>query len=68
MDNPFMQAFGPRRQPNIVEQFNAFRQSFRGDPQQAVMQMLQSGRISQSQFEEAKRQATQFQQMLGNFR
>lgn len=68
MDNPFLQAFGPRRQPSIVEQFNAFRRTFRGDPQQAVMQMLQSGRISQAQFEEAKRQATQLQQMLENFR
>ena len=66
MDNPFMQAFGQRKQPTMIEQFNAFRQGFRGDPQQAVMQLLQSGKVSQAQFEEAKRQATAFQQMLGN--
>lgn len=63
-DNPFMQAFGGKRQPTMIEQFIDFRQNFKGDPQQAVMQLLQSGKISQAQFEEAKRQATAFQQML----
>lgn len=34
----------------FLQQFNQFRQSFRGDPKQEVMNLLQSGRMTQQQF------------------
>lgn len=35
-----------------------------GDPNQMIQQMLNSGRVSQSQYNEAVRRAQQIQQML----
>lgn len=49
----------------MMQQFNQFRQSFQGDPKQTVMQMVNSGRISQSQLNQAQQMARQFQQMMG---
>lgn len=50
--------------PNILTQFMQFRNSFRGDPRQMVQQMLQSGQISQQQYENAVQMARQLQQMI----
>ena len=50
--------------PNMLMQFINFRSSFRGDPQQMVQQMLNSGRVSQAQYQQAVQMANQFHQML----
>lgn len=50
--------------PNIVQQFQQFKQSFKGDPRQQIQQMLNSGRISQTQYNQAVQLAQQLQQML----
>lgn len=49
---------------NLLSQFNQFRQSFSGNPQQQVQQLIQSGRMSQQQFEALANQATQLRQLL----
>ena len=48
----------------MMQQFNQFRQSFQGDPQQAVQQLLQSGRMSQQQFNQLSQIASEFQKLL----
>ena len=50
--------------PNMLMQFLQFRNNFRGNPQQMVQQMLQSGQISQQQYDNAIQMARQFQQMF----
>ena len=50
---------------SMVNQFNQFRKNFKGDPKQVVQQMLNSGQISQEQFNQVSQMATQFQKMLG---
>lgn len=50
--------------PNMLMQFAQFANSFRGNPQQIVQQMLQSGQISQEQYQNAVRMADQFSQMF----
>ena len=50
--------------PNMLMQFAQFANSFKGDPQQAVQQMLQSGKISQEQYQNAVNMANQFSQMF----
>lgn len=50
--------------PNMLMQFMNFRNSFRGNPQQMVQQMLNSGRISPQQYQDAVQKANQFQQMF----
>lgn len=46
---------------NFMQSFNQFRQSFQGNPQEQVQQLLDSGKMSQDQF-------NQFQQMAMTIR
>ena len=50
---------------DIVSRFNQFRQSFSGDPQKMIQQMLNSGRISQAQYNDAVQKAQALSKMLG---
>lgn len=49
---------------NLINQFNEFRKTLQGNPQQMVQQLLQSGAMSQSQYNQLRQMAAQFQQML----
>lgn len=52
------------QQNNLLQKFQQFKQSFHGDPKQQVQQLLNSGRVSQQQYDRAVQMARQFQQML----
>ena len=45
----------------MMQQFQQFRNTFRGNPQQMVQQMLQSGQITEVQLQQAAQIARQFQ-------
>lgn len=49
---------------NIIDQFNKFKQSFTGNPQQQVQQLLNSGKVSQQQYNQAVQMAQQLQRLL----
>lgn len=48
----------------MVGKFNEFRRTFQGDPKQEVMNLLKSGRMTQSQFNQLQSMANMFQQYL----
>lgn len=48
----------------LMQQFQQFRQNFKGNPQQQIQQMLQSGRISQAQYNNAVQMAQQLQAFI----
>lgn len=48
----------------MVQQIQAFRQNYRGDPKQAVMQMVRNGQVSNAQLQQAMQMAQQIQQMF----
>ena len=48
----------------MMQRFQQFRQTFSGDPRQQVQQLLNSGRVSQQQYDQAVQMANQFQKML----
>ena len=50
---------------NMLQRFQQFKQNFRGDPQQQVQQLLNSGKVSQAQYNQAVQMAQQFQRMFG---
>ena len=50
--------------PNMLMQFINFQDSFRGNPQQMVQNLLNSGRVSPQQYQNAVQMAQQFQQMF----
>lgn len=50
---------------NMLQRFQQFRQNFHGNPQQQVQQLLNSGKVSQQQYNHAVQMAQQFQRMFG---
>lgn len=50
--------------PNMLMQFMNFRNSFQGNPQQMVQQMLNSGQVSPQQYQNAVQIAQQLQGMF----
>lgn len=66
MKNPMMQQLGKRPPQNMLQQFNQFKQMMQGkDPQAVVTNLLNSGKMSQQQFEELKAQADEMQKFFG---
>ena len=61
--NPLFNMMGGNMPP-IVQEFMKFKQSFTGNPQQQVQQLLNSGKISQEQYNQAVQMANQLQSML----
>lgn len=68
MSNPLYAALGGNRQMNgmmqMVQQFQQFKNTLNGNPKDMVMQMLNSGKISQADLNGAQNFAKQFQQFL----
>ena len=48
----------------MMSKLNQFKQSFQGDPKQQVQQLLNSGRMSQEQYNRLSQMATQIQNMI----
>ena len=75
MANPLFQMFGnptptqsqgPFNNPvQLMQQFNKFRSNFQGDPKQKVQEMLNTGQMSQEQFNRLSAMAQTFRQFLG---
>lgn len=49
---------------DLISQFNKFKNNFSGNAQEQVQQLLNSGRVSQAQYNNAVRMAQQFQKLL----
>lgn len=64
MSNPLFDILGGSNLPPIVQQFMQFKQSFKGDPRQQVQQMLNSGKITQDQYNAAVKKAQDLQKIL----
>jgi hypothetical protein len=65
MPNPLYSQLNPQRN-NMMSQIMEFRKTFRGNPQEIVQNMLNSGKITQDQINQYAKQATQiYDQMKG---
>lgn len=68
MSNPLFQAMGGG-QNNMMAQFQRFMQQMKGrNPHEEINKLLQSGKISQQQLNQAQQMAQQMQGMLGMFK
>ena len=67
MSNPLFGMMGGNQpqMSGLMQRFQQFRQMFRGDPQQQVQQLLNSGKVSQQQYNQAVQMAQQLQKMIG---
>ena len=48
----------------MLQQWNQFKQTFRGDPQQRVQELLQSGQMTQEQYQKICQMANMYQGMF----
>ena len=64
--NPLYQQMRPQMpQNNVMQRFMQFRQQFQGDPKQQVQQLLNSGRVTQQQYNAAVQMVNQFRGVFG---
>lgn len=70
MANPLFNRFGNNSQmpvqngplgnfTGLINRFNQFKSTFQGDPQQTVQELLNSGQMSQQQYEQFSNLAAQ---------
>lgn len=50
---------------NFMKQFEEFRKNFSGNPQDQIQQMLNSGKISQQQYNAAVQKANMIKSIFG---
>lgn len=68
MSNPlYNQLQGNPPMNPMLQQFMQFKRNFNGNPQQAVQELINSGRISQSQVNQYAQQANDLYRQLKNF-
>lgn len=68
MPNPLYQQLGGMSQnpmTQMLSEFQKFKQNFRGDPQQEVQKLLNSGKMTQQQYNQLQQMAMQMSQMMG---
>jgi len=67
LGNALPSNFGAGNMKNIaglMQMFQQFQQNFHGDPRQQVQQLLNSGKVTQEQYNQAVQLANQFQKMI----
>lgn len=62
MSNPLFTALNGNN--SMLQQFLQFKKTFQGDPKEQVQMLLNSGRMTQEQFNQLAAQATQIQKMF----
>lgn len=60
--NPIYQQMN---QNTILQRFEQFKRMFTGDPRQQVQALLNSGKVSQSDYNRAVQMAQELQKMMG---
>jgi hypothetical protein len=68
MPSPLFNQLNPMPQNNIIQQFMEFKKTFTGDPKQMVQNMLNTGKISQTQLNQYANQANQIYNQIKGIR
>ena len=67
MSNPLYMQMNPQAHnpmDGLLREFRQFRQMFQGDPREQVQALLNSGRVSQSQYNQAVQMAQQLEKIM----
>lgn len=64
MNNIFNAMMRNTQMGSLMSQYQQFRNTFKGDPQMKIQEMLNSGQITQRQVDQARNMATQFKAFL----
>lgn len=55
----------PNNMNVFMQRLNSLKQSFSGDPNKKIQELLNSGKVTQQQYDQAVRQAQQIKKMFG---
>lgn len=50
---------------NFMQRLNYLKKTFQGDPNQKIQELLNSGKVTQEQYNQAVQQANQIKKMFG---
>ena len=50
---------------NFMQRLNYLKQTFQGDPNKKIQELLNSGKVTQEQYNQAVQQANQIKKMFG---
>lgn len=64
MSNPLFSMMQQTPMNGLLQRFLQFQQTFRGDPRQKVQELLNSGKVSQQDYDRAVQMAQQMQRMI----
>lgn len=67
MNNPLYKQFQQQNQNPMnvfMQRFQQFRQSFSGDPQEQIQNLMNSGKVSQQDYNNAYQKAQQVMRMI----
>lgn len=66
MNNSLFQMFGAPQNPmaEFMNEFNQFKNSFKGDPKAEVEKMMKNGQLSQEEFNRYAQMANQIAEMF----
>lgn len=64
-NNPMPNMFGQNPMTMIMQRFQQFCQTFRGDANQQIQQLMNSGKVNQNQYNNAVQMAQQLRNMMG---
>ena len=67
MANELFNQLGGMQSNPMLQRLLQFKQNFSGNPQQMVQNLINSGKISQSQVNQYAQQANEIYKNLGNF-
>ena len=62
--NPLYEQMQTRQPNDFMQRFQQFQKSIKGDPQQMIQQMLNSGKITQQQLNVAIQKANQIMKFI----
>lgn len=62
--NPLYEQMQTRQPNDFMQRFQQFQKSIKGDPQQMIQQMLNSGKITQQQLDVAIQKANQMMKFI----
>jgi len=65
MINPLYQSMMSNNAGNITQAIERLKKQFPGNPNDYIQQLLNSGRVTQGQYNRAVQQAQQIQQLMG---
>ena len=64
MQTPLIGNMQQQQPNNMLQRFQQFQRMFKGDPKEQVQQLLNSGRVTQAQYNQAVQMANQLQKLF----